>query len=564
MRAYLMTTALATTVLTGLLMPAIAFAGCPAPMDPELDWDGDGIVNGDDDCCFVTSLWEDYSGKMCGDGRSADMNGNGISAANEGMCCVDVSMQSDLVAAPLRSWCYRASYGNPDTGTDSDTVNTADTATVVDTETVKDTSERQDTASVTDDSEVDISTDSTAGGPYQCDGSTVIQVPCDQLLLYDGMAFFDGTDSGSVSCSETTCICYTIGDYDEDDSFDEGGFDGPFDNCPVTWNAAASNGSQADADGDFYGDACDLCHDQTESALANALQLGVEEFEKVFLSLQCEIGGDDCPGAACVPRAFENPLYFQGDVTTVYSSDVIWVGNFCSSPSDVDGDGVGDVCDNCIDEWNEEQGDRDSDSVGNVCDACPLDPQIGPWVEGMVNSDEDRIIDSCDNCPLVTNPWQLDGDSDGVGNACDLCPWDGSVFTGLGDMDSDGNADICDPCPRDAEVNGMASDYTMKYPDGDSDGYADVCDNCAAAGNPDQADIDSDGIGDACDTDSVSQPADTATDSSSERHDTASQGAVSFSGGGVISCQVFSPGKTQTVSHDTIITLFVSFFDLNF
>ena len=35
---------------------------------------------------------------------------------------------------------------------------------------------------------------------------------------------------------------------------------------------------------------------------------------------------------------------------------------------DVDGDGVGDVCDNCLDAMNTDQFDSDYDGDGDVCD----------------------------------------------------------------------------------------------------------------------------------------------------------------------------------------------------
>lgn len=55
--------------------------------------------------------------------------------------------------------------------------------------------------------------------------------------------------------------------------------------------------------------------------------------------------------------------------------DIVW---------DLDGDGLGDVCDP----------DRDGDGVAN----------------------------GADNCPDVPNADQLDSDHDGIGNACDPTP----------------------------------------------------------------------------------------------------------------------------------------------
>ena len=42
--------------------------------------------------------------------------------------------------------------------------------------------------------------------------------------------------------------------------------------------------------------------------------------------------------------------------------------------SDIDGDGVGDPCDNCEGVPNPDQADSDGDGVGEACDDCPSDP----------------------------------------------------------------------------------------------------------------------------------------------------------------------------------------------
>ncbi|WP_282041965.1 choice-of-anchor B family protein [Winogradskyella flava] len=73
--------------------------------------------------------------------------------------------------------------------------------------------------------------------------------------------------------------------------------------------------------------------------------------------------------------------------------------------------------------------------------------------------DDDTILNSIDNCVNISNPDQLDTDSDGLGNVCD--------------------------------------------DDDDDDGILDENDNCPLFPNPDQEDIDNDGIGDACDEDSI-------------------------------------------------------------
>jgi hypothetical protein len=75
------------------------------------------------------------------------------------------------------------------------------------------------------------------------------------------------------------------------------------------------------------------------------------------------------------------------------------------SQQDIDGDGLGDVCDP----------DADDDGIPNESDNCPL--VINPDQE---DEDEDGAGDVCDNCLGVYNPYQYDEDGDGFGDACDV------------------------------------------------------------------------------------------------------------------------------------------------
>jgi len=175
---------------------------------------------------------------------------------------------------------------------------------------------------------------------------------------------------------------------------------------------------------------------------------------------------------------------------------------------DMDGDGIADGVDNCLETPNPDQADLDGDGVGDACDSCP--DESNP---DQADADADGLGDSCDNCPDTANLDQDDFDGDGVGNVCDICP--NEPNPGQADTDGDGLGDACDNCPDaanpdqddfDGDGVGDACDNCPDEPnpdqaDADSDGFGDVCDNCPDAANPNQDDFDGDGLGDACDDD---------------------------------------------------------------
>ena len=126
--------------------------------------------------------------------------------------------------------------------------------------------------------------------------------------------------------------------------------------------------------------------------------------------------------------------------TSTYKlENFIEVANTCPIP-DTDGDGVIDTEDNCPLTPNSDQSDLDGDGIGDVCeesndpdtdgdgvsddnDQCPDTPQ-GESVDAngcstsQKDTDGDGILDDIDNCPLIANSDQADWNNNGVGDVC--------------------------------------------------------------------------------------------------------------------------------------------------
>lgn len=130
---------------------------------------------------------------------------------------------------------------------------------------------------------------------------------------------------------------------------------------------------------------------------------------------------------------------------------------------DSDHDSIGDDVDNCPRRPNEDQADVDGNGVGDVCE----------------DSDADSVPDVVDNCPSDRNPLQTNSDDDRFGDACDVCPF--LTSDNQSDLNDDGEGDECDD-------------------DADGDSVLNVVDNCPLVAN-NQSNIDNDSEGDACDPD---------------------------------------------------------------
>jgi hypothetical protein len=262
------------------------------------------------------------------------------------------------------------------------------------------------------------------------------------------------------------------------------------DNCPLD-----ANGTQADADLDGVGDACDVCPDDP--------------------------GNDADLDGLCAPA---------DNCPTVSNND----------QADGDGDGVGNVCDNCPAESNLGQDDFDLDGAGDACDSdddndaypdvdettnCsppsdPLDPASTP-----LDTDADLSCDSLDD----------DDDNDTVMDGEDVAPLDALACRDL-------DADSCDDCSAgsgpDTANDGLDTDADGACDNGDADDDndtvddtgdadpldplvcqdldADTCDDCSAGAGPDMTndglDTDSDGACDAGDADDDNDGVDDVSD----------------------------------------------------
>ncbi len=96
---------------------------------------------------------------------------------------------------------------------------------------------------------------------------------------------------------------------------------------------------------------------------------------------------DNCPS---VPNGSSEGTCTSGYIGVVCTTNAdCGIGGFCSmgQEDEGDGDGVGDVCDNCPDLANLNQEDADDDGAGNVCDNCletPNGPASGTCTSGDI------------------------------------------------------------------------------------------------------------------------------------------------------------------------------------
>jgi hypothetical protein len=170
------------------------------------------------------------------------------------------------------------------------------------------------------------------------------------------------------------------------------------------------------------------------------------------------------------------------------------------SQADLDGDGVGDACDN----------DEDGDGLTGGADNNPGDTDNDGTANGADSDDDgDGLADGGDNCALVANAGQANADGDGLGDVCDAdADEDGlpnilEVTMGSDPLSEDngpeflGYENTCgDSFDNDGDGQTDAADTGCV--DADSDTVPDSLDNCPDVQSVNLLDDDDDGVGNVC------------------------------------------------------------------
>lgn len=316
-------------------------------------------------------------------------------------------------------------------------------------------------------------------------GNTITTIPCPDL---DGDGFPSDVDcnDGNSSINSAALEVFDGIDNDCDGLIDEG---------------------YTDSDSDGFAQEIDDCNDADSSINPT----GIEQDNGI---------DDNCNGQT--DEGFDP----DGDGISNSSDNCDLVSN--SDQADLDGDGLGDACDQ----------DDDNDGVFDSSDECPL---VAGIANGCLDADGDGIGDPFDNCSQP-NPGQEDSNGDSIGDACqdqdsdsvldpfDQCPTIPGSLNGCPDADGDNssvNVDCDDSDSRifpgapelddgkDNDCNGIVDDGL----DTDSDGFTPIfggdCNDSDSTLNPLAAEIP-DGIDNNCDGVVLPEESDDDSDGVSE------------------------------------------------
>jgi hypothetical protein len=306
------------------------------------------------------------------------------------------------------------------------------------------------------------------------------------------------------------------------------------DNCIDVKNPA-----QTDADKDSIGDFCEqgFEYDFDNDGFTDVAAPGVDRFEDNCPTindptndpLKClDTDGDgtidvddSCPEDA--RTADDDNFCTDSDNDGAFNEDDVCPEDDRTSTdvgvcTDTDEDLINDAFDNCPNFASTDQNDLDGDGIGNVCD----DDRDG---DGIANDDDTNTVQipnfSCADDPASTcntDEGVVCNDTDGDGftfggndpscdvDSCPNTPNPGNDPSVCGDSDGDTILNSADNCP-DRQNIGQNSAVCA---DPDSDGFfsaaadnesASDADNCPNDANADQLDFDNDGQGDVCDAD---------------------------------------------------------------